>query len=306
MAVYITLDGGTTNARLYLVRDRQIADARKLAGGLKGGLPALKQALSEGISSLLKENGLAEEEVTCILCSGMITSEYGLCHLPHLTAPVGKKEMKDGMHKTSLPEISDIPFVFIRGVRTDADTFREADMVRGEETEIMGLVGDDPTDTLYVLPGSHSKHMAVDGDGRIVSIRTVMSGELFAAVMQNTVLRDTTDFAHNTVKKDYLECGYTFCRERGIGEALFKTRVLKNLFSATKEDCFSFLLGVVLCNEVEALLSAKEERIVIGGQRQFREALFYLLAGCGKQVTMLSDEEVGASVALGAVAIYEA
>ena len=179
--------------------------------------------------------------------------------------------------------------------------------MRGEETELMGIL-DDAADSgaLYVLPGSHSKHVSVDRDGRIVHFCTMLSGELFAAVIQNTILRDAADFEHNTLVGERLTEGYEYCRSHGVNESLFKTRILKNLFGASREECYSYLLGCVLCDEVKSILKRPEPTVVIGGQKQFREAISALLCRYGdKRVIALSDEDVAHSTALGAVKIFE-
>lgn len=133
----------------------------------------------------------------------------------------------------------------------------------------------------------------------------MMSGELFAAVMQNTILRDAADFEHSSLVEEKLTEGYEYTDAHGINEALFKVRILKNIFGATKEECYSFLLGVTLHAEVKAILVAKEKNVIITGQKQQKEAIARLLLGSGKTVTVLDDERTSSSTALGAVKIYE-
>ena len=57
----------------------------------------------------------------------------------------------------TIKEISDIPFVFMRGVKTDDEDIDGFDMMRGEETELMGIKKKKYGECIYVLPGSHSK-----------------------------------------------------------------------------------------------------------------------------------------------------
>lgn len=306
MANYITIDGGTTNTRLYLVCDRKIKAEIKLSIGAKSGQDVLKAALKTEISRLLQENRLEEKEIACVLASGMITSEYGLCNLPHATLPAGKEELHATMYETAFNDIASIPFFFIRGVKTSADSLENADVMRGEETEVMGIYEANGEKALYVLPGSHSKHISFDTNGKIIAFRTMLTGELFATVMQNTILRDAADFDHAVLCEDMLLEGYDYCHTHGINESLFKTRILKNLFGKTKEECYSFLLGTVLCDEVRAILASEETHVTLGGQKQHKEALAIILRKyADKRVTVLSDEKVKASTALGAVAIYE-
>lgn len=306
MATYITVDGGTTNTRLYLVRNGGAVCSKNLGVGARNGEDALKSALKSGISELLSENSLCESDIERVLASGMITSEYGLCNLPHTSLPAGKTELRTAMHETSFPDICDIPWCFIRGVRAVGAALSDCDVMRGEETEIMGLIDGERSDALYILPGSHSKHICVDADGKIASFATMMTGEFFAAVMQNTILRDAADFEHNEIVDQKLFEGYEYTVAHGVNESLFKTRILKNIFGATKEECYSFLLGAVLCDEIRSVLKSKKKTVVIGGQKQFRTAMAKILEKYGTQeIISLSDEEVRNSTSLGAVRIYE-
>jgi len=306
MKRYFTVDGGTTNTRISLVCDGAVRDTQKLSVGARDGAEALKAALREGILSMLATHSIMEADVCAILASGMITSEYGLCNLPHIPLPAGLRELRASMYCVTFPEIASIPWYFVRGVRALTDHIDGTDIMRGEETELMGILDGSYRNALYILPGSHSKHISVDSEGRIVGFRTMMSGELFAAVMQNTILRDAADFAHNTIVEEKLFFGYDYCVAHGVNESLFKTRILKNVFGATREECYSFLLGVVLCDEIRAILSAREETVVLGGQKQFRRALAAILEKYGdKRVVMLSDDAVAASTAIGAVRIFE-
>lgn len=61
-----------------------------------------------------------------------------------------------------------------------------ADVMRGEETLVMGLPEHARTG-LVVTPGTHSKWISVE-DGRIDSFRSFMTGDLFAAIRAGTLL----------------------------------------------------------------------------------------------------------------------
>ena len=64
-----------------------------------------------------------------------------------------------------------------------------ADVMRGEETQIAGLIAREPGfDGVACLPGTHAKWAHVSA-GEVVSFATFMTGELFALVAQSSVLR---------------------------------------------------------------------------------------------------------------------
>ena len=85
--------------------------------------------------------------------------------------------------------------VIVPGVKTEGETIADADMMRGEETELIGLTEHLESAAVYVLPGSHSKLIHVDGAGRIVDFSTMLTGEMIAALSQNTILKDAVYLA---------------------------------------------------------------------------------------------------------------
>ena len=66
------------------------------------------------------------------------------------------------------------------------------DVMRGEETQLLGLAVRGVTSALVCLPGTHSKWVLLR-DARIESFSTFMTGELFAAISQHTILRFALD-----------------------------------------------------------------------------------------------------------------
>ena len=309
MKIYIAIDGGTTNTRVSLVCNDKITETIKIDIGarksIEGSKP-LKVALANAIDTLLSNNGLVEADVRRILASGMITSEFGLCKLDHIETPAGIEELSATTHETLMEEISDIPFVFVRGVRTSISDFSSADMMRGEETELMGIMHPSFGECIYVLPGSHTKVICCNEEGKIVDFSTLLTGEMTASLCGNTILKDAVDLSHDSLNEQYLLKGYNYTKENGINNALFKVRILKNLFGCTAVELYSFYMGIVLCHEVESILKYNVKKIVVGGKRQLRDALCMLLNHTNKaDVIPLNDEVVETSVVRGLIKIYE-
>ena len=304
---YITIDGGTTNTRISLVTDNKVITTLKFGIGARIGIDnstEYKETIKNGIIEILKKNNLTENEIISIIASGMITSEFGLVNLPHIKTPAGIEELNSNMYKTMLPEISPIQFVFIRGVKTDCESLESADMMRGEETELMGIL--ENGESIYILPGSHSKIIHTDKNGKINDFKTMLTGEMIMSISQNTILKDAVDIKNSETNKEYLLKGYNYCSQFGINEALFKVRVLKNLFGENSKNVYSFYLGIILCDEIKSILKASPEKIVIGGKKQIKDAMHTILSSiCESKIISLSDNEVDNSSALGAVKIFE-
>ena len=309
MSVYITIDGGTTNTRVTLVRDKVLIDGVKLSVGARKSIEdkeILKVEIKRAIETLLVKNHLGEKDIACILASGMITSEFGLCYIEHIMTPAGIRELHDGIEKIYLSEITDIPFAFIRGVKLSAESFESFDVMRGEETELMGIINADYGECIYILPGSHSKIIEVDAMGRIIDFSTMMTGEMISALSSQTILKDSVDLNISEIDNEYLLRGYDYSGKEGINKALFKTRILKNFCGRDKKEVYSFFLGTVLCGEIKQIIGNQAKTVVIGGRKQIKNAMAEILKKRdSKKVILIDETAVDMSTSIGAVRIYE-
>ncbi len=306
--MYITIDGGTTNTRVSLVDNRKIIETKKLsigAGNCTNGNAPLKDAIRDAILTLIKDNGINDTDIKSILASGMITSEYGLCPLEHIKAPAGLKELHEAMYNIEIPEISPIPFAFVRGVKEMGGSLDATDIMRGEETEVMGIIDKGGDNAIFVLPGSHSKLIQVKS-GRITSFSTMMTGEMLKALSENTILKSSVSFDGTTVIDKNLFDGYEYASKHGINEALFKCRVLHTIYKSNRDEIYSFYMGAVLCDEIKAIIASDAQRVILGGNNAIKNTMAVLLKKYSdKEIIVLNDTEVALSTVLGAIRIYE-
>jgi len=309
MTNYITIDGGTTNTRISLVRDFNVIDTVKYSVGAASESKEsgkLKTAVKEGIEILLERNNMSSDKIERVLASGMITSEYGLCQLEHLTVPCGKDELARAMHETILDDISEIPFVFARGVKTQGDSFESIDMMRGEETELMGISETFEPECLYVLPGSHSKLVLTDSSGRILDFKTELTGELIAAVSGNTILRNSVNLSLPCDSEEYLVKGFEYARENGINAALFKVRILDKMMNCSKAETLSFFIGAALSAEVENIIASDAKRVVICGKKELKIPTAVLVTAFSDKEVETVDEIITENAsAFGVIRLYE-
>ena len=314
-AYMIAIDGGTTNTRLTLMRGKEIIDRVRASVGARnaknGKNEALYEAVRDGICTLLSKNALSYDDLSHIALSGMIGSEGGLSPIAHISAPVSRKTLGKALQVRDFPEIAPLPFVFVPGVKTVSDPnahpLSSLDIMRGEETELFGLLADMEVGRRYtfVLPGSHMKIVEVDEDQRITAFRTSMSGELVRAAAENTILASSLDgvFPKNA-DEAYLKKGYDYALAHGIGEALFKVRVQATMLGiATKEQLYAFLLGAVLRDDVTSILQTGGN-IVIAGSNPFRDALATLISPTAS-VTVIAPEVSDHAAAMGAYLLTE-
>jgi len=307
MSNYITIDGGTTNTRLRLVKNYVPEAEIRLSMGAKdcvNGNEGYKALLKEKIRELLTVGNAEERDIRAIIASGMLTSELGLCNLPHIAAPAGIKELHSSMKLMDVG-ISPIPCYFIPGIKIESENIYELDMLRGEECEYIGISDKLAPCSVCIMPGSHSKHIFSDEGKRISSFKSFFSGEMIYALSQSTILSGSVDLSITSLGEEALLSGYDSARKVGINRALFQTRIMDKMLGNSRETLYSFFLGAMLCEEVETLADCKKP-IYICGQRSIRKGMMLLI----KKRLSLSAIEIEASEselasAVGAIKIFE-
>ncbi|MGN1129027.1 MAG: 2-dehydro-3-deoxygalactonokinase [Candidatus Flemingiibacterium sp.] len=314
----IAIDGGTTNTRFTLVEGGEVIDRIKYSIGVRdsinNGRQTLEKAVKDGISELLGKNSIHAGEISCAVFSGMIGSENGLYKVSHIPAPAGAEELKRGAVRVSLPDITDIPTLFIPGVKTFTDPgekpLSELDIMRGEETELIGiLAGTGLCEPLTIaLPGSHMKIVNTDAAGKIISFRTTLSGELIRAAAENTILSQSLKGGYPESSGDlderFLHMGYEYAKLHGVNEALFKIRVYANFIkNASPQQLYSFLIGAVLHDDIRSLSKSSSGKIVVSGSDPFRSAIASLLGESGGTIVVLPDRISEQASSIGADAI---
>ena len=265
----LIIDGGTTNLRMTLLSDeRKPLDSIARDGGVRhtavdGNNSYLKTTLAECIAQLLGRNGLEAGDVRRCIAYGMITSDMGLLEIPHVSAPASAQDLKNAMREQVFPEIAPFPITFIPGVRNfaapvDLENFGMMDMMRGEETEAIGLYDllGLKEKAMLVLPGSHNKFVAMSEEGKILGCMTSISGELLDAMTHHTILADAVGSAFVT-PEDYVSEmameGAWACSQSGLGRAAFSGRILRTLGKRSKAEIQSYLLGAALALDVQAM-----------------------------------------------------
>ena len=101
---------------------------------------------------------------------------------------------------------------------------------------------------------------------------------MIGSIAQNTILKDAVDLSLDKTDTSYLMKGYNYSVQYGINNALFKVRVLKNLFGATADEIYSFYMGAVLQGEIKQILSYNAPTVVVGGKKQLKEAIAHILS----------------------------
>lgn len=237
----IGLDWGTTSLRVYLIGGGgKVLDHRESREGIlqvSGGdfAGTIAARLAE-----LKHGDLP------ILASGMITSRNGWIETSYVDLPAGGAELAAGLVRHAMPGGPVLHFV--PGVTTVDDGV--PDVMRGEETEIVGAVARGFGDGLYVMPGTHSKWVTVR-DRKLTAYATFMTGEIFAALKDHTILgrlmRDEDVFHHAAFARG-VEASWASGTE--VLHRLFSVRTLPLFGSLAPEEAADFMSGLLYGAEI--------------------------------------------------------
>jgi len=209
---WIAVDWGTSNMRAWAmsasgtVLDEVCSD--RGMGSLK---PAeFEQALRDAIAPW-------DHKGAPMIACGMVGAKQGWMEAPYAAVPCAATP--EGFTK---PDAGDLDVYIIAGLK-QADP---ADVMRGEETQIAGFLSMNKNwDGVICLPGTHTKWAHISAD-EVVSFQTYMTGELFAAISGNTVLK------HSVNSDDWDNDAF----DGGVADAMARPeRLAARLFSLRAE-----------------------------------------------------------------------
>lgn len=181
MAALLACDWGTTHLRAWTL-DGEGA----VVAGQTFPLGVSRLEKGEAARRFTAEVRLAldAEGLPAVLC-GMIGSSLGWATAPYVPCPADLASLAGRLLAVE-PRTRIVPGLIGPGL-TDA-----SDVMRGEETQVLGWVSQAPERSrgryLICHPGTHAKWVLLE-DGAIVRFVTVMTGELFAVLSRHSVLK---------------------------------------------------------------------------------------------------------------------
>ena len=237
MGAYIAVDWGTTNRRAYLV----VADGRVLdtVRDDRGVLAIERSDYLDELATLRDKLGALP-----VIAAGMIGSTRGWVDAPYVAAPADLAALAAARAIVPGEDVSIVPGVKLTGARSD--------VMRGEEVQVLGAIaaGLAPADALFCQPGTHNKWVRTEA-GRIVDVSTAMTGELFALLRGNGVLKGMLDgvVADGPAFRDGIARG---AGATDLTVALFEVRAAVLLDALPAEDAAAFASGVLIGADVGA------------------------------------------------------
>lgn len=285
----IGIDWSTTSMRAFRVGDDgSIRDRR---AGPKGILNVPDGRFGD---TLREEIGpwLAAGE-NHVLLSGMIGSRQGWKFAPYLPCPAGPAELAGAL--------VDIGFDWARvklvpGL-SGVDESGVAEVMRGEETQALGVESLLREGGLACLPGLHSKWVRVAG-GRIVGFTTYMTGETFGALRGHTILARM--MRDGPTDGEPFDAGIARSAEPGgLLHHVFSVRALVLAEQLTEADASPYLSGILVGHEVRAALAQAPETVVqVIGTPDITALYAKAIAACGGYAERHDGEAAARGMAL--------
>ena len=285
---FIAADWGTTNRRAYLMDaggrcTDEFEDDKGIMSVPKGGFG---EAVAE-IRARLGDHPL--------LLAGMVGSNREWVEAPYVPCPAGLQDLATALVWPEEGRTAIVPGVSF----VDPD---EADVMRGEEVQLLGAfaAGLVPADSLVCHPGTHNKWARLRG-GRIERFRTVMTGEIFNLLRENSILSDLLSgpaepgraFEHGVRRGLADEC---------LPAELFKIRARVLLGEARAEDAASFGSGLLIGTDVRAgLREGDDGEVVVMGRPELTQLYAEALRIAGRQAREVDGEQAFLAGALGIV-----
>jgi 2-dehydro-3-deoxygalactonokinase len=189
----VAVDWGTSSLRVWgLSSAGSVLAERRSDEGMARLQPSeFEPALRRHIAALgLTPGGLepGRTPLPVVVC-GMAGARQGWREARYIDVPTGLGTLCGGALAVPAAGLD------VRILPGLADRQAGGDVMRGEETQLLGLLQAEPDFSGVVcLPGTHSKWVWLEG-GQVLGFSTFMTGEIFAVLGQHSVLRHSLDGA---------------------------------------------------------------------------------------------------------------
>lgn len=242
------VDWGTTSFRIWLVSEagETLAEQRSNEG--------MAHATNAGFANILNahlESMGASSTLPVVIC-GMAGSRQGWTEARYLNVPAELSDIISGAVRVEDRQRD------IRILPGLAQRINERpDVMRGEETQLLGGVADQHNVALACMPGTHSKWVRMES-ARVTAFSTYMTGELFGLISRDSILQhamgdENSCDPHGEAFVKSVRDAHNNPTE--ITRLLFSIRAGQLLYGNEPERNFARLSGLLIGGEIAAAIS---------------------------------------------------
>lgn len=244
---HIAGDWGTTHLRLHLCRGSDVLD--KADGPGIGALASSPEStLFNAINPWSARHGALP-----IWLAGMVGSRNGWKEVPYASCPADTSQLRKALLKFRAHDHE----IAIAAGASCTNRLGAPDVMRGEETQILGAVAAQPALArgrhIVALPGTHTKWALLE-DGRLQSFQTSLSGELYALLAErSTLLKAGSATPGERDERDGFDAGLRRVRELSnvpLSHLLFEVRSRQLIQGLSPTAAGAFLSGLIIGQDV--------------------------------------------------------
>ena len=272
---WVAVDWGTSSLRAWLIDENGVtqnsAKSTQGAGTLQPS--EFEGVLLDLIGDWLHSNAKPTQVFIC----GMAGSRQGWREAEYVPVPTKLTELHQHLVSPKTGNARILPFI-VPGLCQKSE--QQPDVMRGEETLLLGILDELSNKSgVFCLPGTHSKWVEME-EGTVARTSTFLSGELFALIAKQSILRHSLE------------------TEAELDKDVFLATLdqLKNQEATLLGNLFGLRAGQLLNNTSLQAGASKLSALVIGTE------LLDMLAKCGdnppKQVHLVGGSKLAQNYAL--------
>ena len=282
----VVVDWGTSSFRLWVLDDKGdiLKETSKKAGMSTLEPHQFAPTLDEQLD-IFK----VDISVPVVIC-GMAGAVHGWIEAPYIDLPASLMMLPQ--RAISAPGSARKVFI-LPGLAQRK--FDRPNVMRGEETLLLGALLDQNTSGIICMPGTHSKWVTLEKD-KITSFETAMTGEVFSLLSEKSTL---SPFAFRPGMG--IKCNQTF--EESVREGLnFPQRTLQSIFSVRSKpllmgkeyaiDMPERLSGLLIGLEISGAMIDKRKAVTLISSGPLTDVYNKALSISGHSIVNLDAEKM--------------
>ncbi|MFA7438628.1 2-dehydro-3-deoxygalactonokinase [Castellaniella sp.] len=277
-----------------------IQTSRPAGGAHEQRQMAFRATLWRFVGDWLQQAGTVPDVVAC----GMVGSAQGWCNVPYQPLPVDVRALAGAMAEVDAGQgvvVAIAPGLIEEGALPN--------VLRGEETQIAGVPALLRSHALrgrwlLGLPGTHSKWVRIQDDG-IRHFDTFMTGEIFGALVQHTILGRTMQLPGSAAAQDGVSPAFLAGVRNaasdegraGLLSTAFSCRTLGLTGQLDAAEQHDYLSGLLIGHEIAGLLARlpdawQQASMALVGREALCHRYRAALRHHGRDALLLSEDAV--------------
>jgi 2-dehydro-3-deoxygalactonokinase len=250
----IAINWGSSNFRAYRLDLNGNVQAERTSG--RGAATVPQDGFPDAIIAEVGDWIRAGE--SRLLMSGMVGSRLGWKEAPYIQVPATFDQVAS---KVIRLEVDLVDARIVPGL-IGMDESGVPEVIRGEETEMLGAECAISDSRYLCLPGTHTKWVRME-DATIAAFTTSMTGDVFRAIRDGTILRSVVP--HIEFNQEAFLQGVARSIQPGeLLHHLFGVRTLVLTGRMEEASSSSYLSGLLIGHDIKAMIRTREAVHLIG------------------------------------------